>query len=119
MVRSDAGELLLGSVGLDAVEEDTGLPAPLLEVGAQQRDPLLLVGDLAERDLLRLAALDQLRRRVDADVLDPLDLAPGRGQIAAAVEVERVDRRPPRLARLAADDLELARARDADSAARQ
>jgi hypothetical protein len=50
--RSDAAQLLVWRIGADTLDERADLPGPLLQMGAEERQ-LLLVGELGGGELLR------------------------------------------------------------------
>src|SRR4051794_13727168 len=90
VARSDAPKLGVGRVGADALEELADLPLPPAQVGAQHVD-LGIVGDLDRGERLDPAADAQLTRSGGAEVANPLGLAAGRHEVAAAVVDEEVD----------------------------
>ena len=118
MQRRDPAQVLVWRVGADALEERADLPGPLLQVRAQNRR-LLIVGNLGGGELLHPAPLSQAALTARPEVAHPLRLAARRHDVALALEPERVHRRAPPLAALAAAHLEDAGAHEAHAEAGQ
>jgi ATP-dependent exoDNAse (exonuclease V) beta subunit len=115
----DAPQLVIGRIRANALEEDTDLELPPLQVGAQQWR-LLVVDELGRREGLAPAAEEQrslATRR--SEVPHPLRLAAGRYEEAGALERQQVHGRPPGLAARPPAHLEDARAEDADTESRR
>jgi peptidoglycan/xylan/chitin deacetylase (PgdA/CDA1 family)/glycosyltransferase involved in cell wall biosynthesis len=87
----DLGDLPVGGVLAEPVEEPAYLPAPLGQVGADEGG-LVGVGKLRNGDRLDLAAQSQLATARHADVADPLRLPARSDQVTNAGNGEQVDR---------------------------
>jgi len=84
--RPDGGVV----VGVQVFEEAAHLPGPAVEVGGQDGG-LVGVGHLLGADGFDAAADPQLTLAGGPQVADPLGVAPGRHEVALAVELEQVD----------------------------
>src|SRR5688572_16595444 len=92
----DLADLLVAGV-LRKLEEGPDLPGPLVEVGLQDREPLVL-GHLVAAEVAGLAPDLEIALGLDPDVPHPLG-GPARGdQVGGAVDLERVHRSGPGLA---------------------
>src|SRR4051812_40377931 len=118
MQRRDSAQILLWRIGADALKERADLPSPLLQVGAEKRE-LLVVGELGGGELLSPEALPQAPLTARAQVAHPVCLAPRCHDVPLALVLERIDRRAPPLAALPATHLEHAGARKAHAEASQ
>src|SRR3954471_19628178 len=85
-VGGDACQVLVGGLLADALEELPDLPAPPVEVSAQDRR-LGAVVKLLRPDVLDLPAEPQLRDTGGTDVADPLRRPPRGDEVALAVDV--------------------------------
>ena len=113
VARRDAPQLLVRRVRANALEEDTDLGLPPLQVRPQQ-PRLHVVGELGCGE--RLAAPAEQERALTAartEVPHPLGLASRCHKVALAFKGQKVDRHPSRLAARAAAHLEHARAEHA------
>src|SRR5215472_11068679 len=91
VARGDLAQLGVGGLRVHAVKEHADLPAPALEVSAQQPG-LVVVGQLGEPDRLGAATDAQFGLPVrGADVADPLGDAARGNEVAVALEVKQVD----------------------------
>ena len=108
-----------GRLRAHAVEEDADLGLPPLQVGPQDRG-LVVVGDLRRRGTppcaSRREALPCLR---DAQVADPLRVAPRCDEVAPALEGQQVHRYGSPLAARATAHAQLARTPHAQARARE
>src|SRR4051812_45669565 len=93
----DGEQFVVGRVRTHAVEEDADLEFPALQVGAEDGG-LLRVGELLWREALDAPAQPEFTLARRPQVAYPLGDAAWRDQVAAALEVEQVDRRLPQLA---------------------
>src|SRR5215207_3419131 len=119
MVGRDAPELGVGGVRSDAPEECADLPFPALEVGAQDRDLVVIVGQFDRSEALRAPTEEQAALALRTEVSDPLRVPAWRDEVARAFESQQIDRSVPCFARLASADLEDPGSRDAHSATRE
>lgn len=92
MVRGDAAQLSIRGIRADAAEEDAHLGFPLAEIGAQDRD-LLVVGKLAGHEPLGMPPQAQLPFSRHAKVSHPLGVTTRRNEVLDVVQGQQVDRR--------------------------
>ncbi len=118
MVGRDAPELGVGGVRSDAAEECADFPFPAPEVGAQDRD-LVVVGQFDRSEALCAPTKEEAALTLGTEVSDPLRVPAGRDEVARALESQQIDRSAPWLAGLASPDFEDARSRDAQSDTRE
>lgn len=105
MVGRDPPKLLGRRVWPYSIEELSDLPLPVAEVRTQDR-LLLRVGQFDGGEVLAATAEQQMPFACDAEVAHPLSVTTRRDQVANAVQSQRVDRVPSRLAALTTVDFE-------------
>ena len=81
MPGRNAPKLSVGGVRSDAAEECADFPFPALEVGAQDRD-LVVVGQFDRSEALRTPTEEQATLALGTEVSDPLRVPAWRDEVA-------------------------------------